>query len=211
MNSSFPRRWFTTKQEPSCSLLKSPVCSGFYPPFSAGWDAEQSRLLLGARNVTNHRDAGALGSLSGDRFSAPRSSSSLCPASSSQTHRVSPDPPEPCCWMPSRSRAPSPTQLLPCQDSFLLTKPISAALFLSRCFLASLARPDVAGSGISGPGLRFLVMVFVPRPQLTSWDHKGPPVRAQRELPGKPRGCSRLSIPAYARSPEEVKCGFYLS
>lgn len=35
-----------------------------------------------------------------------------------------------------------------------------------------------------------------------------PPVRAQRELPGEPLGCSWLYIPACAWGPDEVKFGF---
>jgi len=86
-------------------------------------------------------------------FPAQRSSSPPCPALPSQTHQTHrPSGPLALVWSAQPALNPITHTAAAMPRSFLLTKPISAALFLSRCFLASLARPDVSGSGVPGPG-----------------------------------------------------------
>lgn len=118
------------------------------------WEAERSHLpLFGTQNVTSHRGAGGPGSPRGDSLSAPPSPHHplVLPRPAKPTVPLR-TPPSPGVGCPASPEPHHPHSCFRVKIVYLLTKPISAALFLSRCFLASLARPDVAGSGVPGLG-----------------------------------------------------------
>lgn len=138
-----------------------------------------------------------------------------CPASYCQTHRdglpmplgTPPAVKAPVlCAQPALSPITrTPAAAVP--KRFLLTEPVSAVVLLSRCFLAFLARADVAGAELSSlllalgpvppasvPGGGFCL---VPGSALTSWGRSGPPVSAQPALPAEPTAALDFtSLPA---------------